>query len=86
MHKLRIVTDLLLEIFRHYKFTLKGNLLKFTKREDGSLCARTRATFERAKIRSDKLVWKVVCDMAVTWLVKQRSMYVTHVRSACFGE
>ena len=39
--KLRIVTDLLLEIFHHYKFTLKGNLLKFTNREDGSFCARS---------------------------------------------
>ena len=68
--KLRIVADLLLEIFRHYKFTLKSNLLKFTDREDGSFCSRIRTAFERANLRFDKLVWNEVCDMAVSWLVK----------------
>ena len=83
---LKIVAELMTEIFRHYKFTLKNNLLKWTEEEDGSFCARVRAAFDRAKILFNKLAWRAVCDMAVDWLVKQRSFYVTHVRNACFGE
>ena len=57
-----------------------------TEEEDGSVCARARAAFERAKFLFNKLAWRAVCDMAVDWLVKQRSFYVTHVRNACYGE
>lgn len=86
VHMVKIAADLLTEVFCLYKFTLRSKLLRFRDYEDRSFCARTRAAFERAEIRFYRFVWKKVREMAVTWLVKQRSTYVTHVRSACYGK
>ena len=83
---LKIVADTLTEIFRQYKFTRRSQLLRYSNDEDGSFCARIRAAFRRAGIRFNRLVWKTVCEMGVTWLVRTRSMYVTHVRNAVKGK
>ena len=82
---LKNVADILTEIFRQHKFTRRSQLLRHSNDKDGSFCARIRAAFRRAGIRFNRLVWKTVCEMGVTWLVRQRSMHVTDVRNAVKG-
>ena len=82
----KIVGEVLTEIFRLYKFTRKSQLLQYSDNEDGSFCARIRDAFRRSDIQFNRLVWKNVCEMGVTWMVRQRSKYVTYVRNACHGK
>ena len=66
----KIVADVLMDIFCLYKFTRKSQLLRYSDNEDVSFCARIRAAFRRSDIRFNRLVWKNVCEMGITWMVK----------------
>ena len=82
----KIVSKLMMKIYRRFKFTQKKHLLKWAPRDNGSYCGRVKHEFEKAKLQFNKLVFKAVCEITVEWQVKQRARYVTHVREASFGE
>ena len=82
----KIVSDVMTVLFHYYKFTRPEDLMRWTTRKDGSLCSRIRDAFERAKICFNKLVFRGVCKIVVTNVVKRRANYVTHARQAYFGK
>ena len=83
----KLVSLTMILVFRHYKFSKKTTLLKYSEDTDGTLCSRVRSSFEHAGLPFNKGIWiSNVCDVIVTWLVSERAKYVTNVRKAYFGE
>ena len=84
----KAVSEVMTPFYRTYKFSKFVDLIKWSKwtRKDGSLCGRFREVFDRDKMSFNKLVWRSVCHMIVTDLVRRRANYVTHDREFYFCE